>query len=64
MFLPPYSPDLNPAEGLFSQVKSIMKQNDKVFQTCSAPWVLLGVVFSEVTTNDCRGHISTCGYDI
>ena len=37
MFFPPYSPDLNPAEGLFSQVKSIMKQNDKVFQTCSAP---------------------------
>ena len=63
-FLPPYSPDLNPAEGLFSQVKSIMKQNDKVFQTCSAPRVLLGMVFAEVTTNDCLGHISNCGYDI
>ena len=30
-FLPPYSPDLNPAEGVFSQVKSIMKQNDQMF---------------------------------
>ena len=27
-YLPPYSPDLNPVEGIFSQVKSIMKQND------------------------------------
>ena len=31
IFLPPYSPDLNPAEGVFSQVKSIMKENDKIF---------------------------------
>ena len=33
LFLPPYSPDLNPAEGVFSQIKSIMKENDKLFQT-------------------------------
>ena len=25
-FLPPYSPDLNPTEGVFSQVKSIMRR--------------------------------------
>ena len=25
-FLPPYSPDLNPAEGVFSQIKSIINQ--------------------------------------
>ena len=37
--LPPYSPDLNPG-GVFSQVKSIMKQNSKVFETCSAPRAL------------------------
>ena len=62
-FLPPYSPDLNPAEGVFSQVKSIMKENDKVFQTCSAPRALLTITFAAVTTQDCLGHISNCGYD-
>ena len=31
-FLPPYSPDLMPAEGVFSQIKSIMKLNDKLSQ--------------------------------
>ena len=42
-FLPPYSPDLNPAEGVFSQIKSIMKQNDQLFQVCSASRALLAI---------------------
>ena len=62
-FLSPYSPDLNPAEGVFSQVKSVMKQN-KVFQTSSMPRALLAMMFSSVTAQDCLGHISNCGYDI
>ena len=39
-FLPPYSPDLNPAEGVFSQIKSIMKQNDQLFQHQGLSWHL------------------------
>ena len=46
-FLPPYSPDLNPVEGVFSQLKSIMKQNDKMFQACSTPRILLSMAFAE-----------------
>ena len=42
-YLPPYSPDLNPAEGVFSQLKSIMKSNDKLFQACSAPRGLIAM---------------------
>ena len=57
-FLPPYSPDLNPAEGLFSQVKSIMKKNYQMFQVCSATRILVALAFAEVTTQDCLGHIS------
>lgn len=62
-FLPPYSPDLNPAEGVFSQIKSIMKRNDQLFQAFSASRALLALTFAEVTTQDCLGHISNCGYD-
>ena len=40
LFLPPYSPDLNPLEEVFSQIKSIMKKNDALFQVCSAPRAL------------------------
>ena len=36
-YLPPYSPDLMPAEGVFSQVKSIIKHNHQHFQVCYAP---------------------------
>ena len=61
-YLPPYSPDLNPAEGIFSQVKSIMKSNDKLFQTCSAPRVLIAMAFDMITTKDCIGHIQNSGY--
>ena len=45
-FLPPYSPDLNPAEGVFSQVK---KKNDHLFQVYSAPHALIAVAFSVVS---------------
>ena len=32
MFLPPYSPDLNPAEELFSFVKYFLKEHDEVLE--------------------------------
>ena len=54
MFLPPYSPDLNPVEGIFSQIKSIMK--DKLFQVFSAPRVLLSMAFAAITLENCLGH--------
>ena len=62
VFLPPYSPDLNPAEGVFSQVKSLMKENDSLFQVCSAPRAMLAMIFSMISTEDCNGHIAHCGY--
>ena len=61
-YLPPYSPDLNPAEGVFSQIKCIMKQNHKLFQVCSAPRAMIACIFGMVDTQDCIGHISRCGY--
>ena len=32
IFLPPFSPDFNPIEIVFSKVKHIMKENDKLFK--------------------------------
>lgn len=61
-YLPPYSPDLMPAEGVFSQIKSIMKENHQLFQVCSAPRVLLAMAFGMVSVENCYGHISRCGY--
>ena len=62
VFLPPYSPDLNPIEEVFSQVKSIMKQNDSLFQVSSSPRTLLCMAFAAVTQTDCLGYITHAGY--
>ena len=62
IFLPPYSPDLNPIEEVFSQVKSIMKQNDSLFQISNSPRVLLSMAFSAVSQADCLGFVTHAGY--
>ena len=62
LFLPPYSPDLNPCEEVFSQVKGILKQNDDLFQVCKSPRVFLCLAFRMVTREDCQSYISHSGY--
>jgi transposase len=61
-YLPPYSPDLNPVEGVFSQVKSMMKENRELFEITSSPRAFLAILFATVTTEDCIGHIKHSGY--
>ena len=61
-FYPPYSPDLNPLEEVFSKVNGIMKANDSLFQASSLPRALLTIAFSMVTTQDCHSYIAHSGY--
>jgi len=44
LFLPPYSPDLNPLEEVFSQVKSIIIQYYSLFQSCMELQLRYGLV--------------------
>lgn len=62
LFLPPYSPDLNPLEEVFSQVKAIMKQNDHLFQVTTIPRIILAIAFGMVTKEHCHSYISHSGY--
>ena len=59
LFLPPYSPDLNPVELIFSKVKTIMK---RLFQTFNAPCILLLMAFDMVTNYNCEEYARHCGY--
>ena len=61
-FWPPYSPDLMPAEGVFSQVKSIMKQNHELFEISQDPRALISLCFSMITEQNCKENIKHCGY--
>lgn len=62
IFLPPYSPDLQPLEEVFSQVKSIMKKNSALFQASTFPRLLLTVAFSMVTRQNFKSYVTHAGY--
>ena len=62
IFLPPYSPDLNPLEPVFGKVKAILKENDKIFQACSSPRAFLAMAFGMITAEDCYNFSRHCGY--
>ena len=53
-FLPPYSPDLNPIEKLFSKVKTELKSLE--LQQVDLETLLLAS-FTSITEEDCNGWI-------
>lgn len=62
LFLPPYSPDLNPIEELFSYVKYYLKQHDEVIQVLEDITPILESAFHNVTSSQCNGWITHSGY--
>jgi len=60
LYLPPYSPDLNPIELAFSKLKWLLrsaKERDveKLWKTC-------GELLDRFTAEECRNYLSHCGY--
>ena len=55
-FLPPYSPDLMPAEDVFSKVKTLLKDNSHTYQ--ALPRLLIATAFGMITKEDCQSFIS------
>jgi transposase len=53
LFLPPYSPDLNPIEETFSAVKSFLKANEEIASTSRDIENILLAAFGNVTPGDC-----------
>ena len=61
IFLPPYSPDLNPIEEAFSKLKSTLKANEELLQYLDTESLLLHA-FTSITAEDCKNWISHDGY--
>ena len=57
--LPPYSPDLNPIEKMWSKMKSILRKR-KIRIASELPEAVKAALGS-VSTNDCRGWFRACG---
>ncbi len=60
LYLPPYSPDLNPIEEAFSKVKAALRKAQA--RTQGALVEALGAALSSVTGRDARGFYEHCGY--
>ncbi len=60
VYLPPYSPDLNPIEQAFSKVKGLMRKAEA--RTRKALIEAMGRALDEVTARDARGFLGHCGY--
>jgi transposase len=58
--LPPYSPDLNPIESMWSKVKAILRSLKA--RTAEALLDAIGVALRSVTTTDAEGWFAHCGY--
>lgn len=60
LFLPPYSPDLNPIETVFSKFKWIIRSMKE--RSIEALWEACGKVSELFTEEECRRHFQHCGY--
>jgi transposase len=60
LFLPPYSPDLNPIEEAFSKVKGLLRRAGA--RTREALIAAMGRALDAVTNRDARGFFEHCGY--
>jgi transposase len=62
LFLPPYSPDLNPIEEAFSKVKGLLRRAGA--RTREALIEAMGRALDTLTTKDTRGFFEHCGYSL
>ncbi len=60
LYLPPYSPDLNPIEEAFSKIKGLLRK--ATARTREALMEALGVAISAVSSADAVGFFEHCGY--
>src|SRR5829696_9207565 len=60
LFLPPYSPDLNPIGQAFSKIKALLRRVEA--RSRRALVGAIGRALSAVTARDARGFFEHCGY--
>ncbi len=60
LYLPPYSPDLNPIEMMFTKLKALLRKAKE--RTADKLWDRIGVVLDEFTPNECENYLVHDGY--
>ena len=60
LYLPPYSPDFNPIENLWSKIKHILRSLSP--RTADELLQAVGIAFAAISTADCRGFFLHAQY--
>ena len=60
MYLPPYSPDLNPIEMAFSKLKALLRKAGK--RTRGSLWDVIGQSIDEFRPQECTAYFKHAGY--
>jgi transposase len=60
LFLPPYSPNLNPIEQVFAKLKHLLRKAKE--RTVEATWKRIGALLSRFTPAECSNYFTNDGY--
>ena len=60
LFLPPYSPDLNPIEMVFAKLKTLFRKADE--RSIEASWRKVGNLLDTFTPAECQNYLRHAGY--
>jgi transposase len=60
LYLPPYSPDLNPIEMAFAKLKSLLRA--KALRTMDELWKALGSLSETFSQTECEHYLRHAGY--
>ena len=61
LFLPPYSPDFNPIEKVFSKLKALLRKAAE--RTVEGLWTTIGKLLDAFTPAECANYFANAGYD-
>ena len=60
IFLPPYSPDLNPIEQVFAKLKALLRKAAE--RTVEATWRRIGKLLDHFSADECANYLVNSGY--
>jgi transposase len=60
LYLPPYSPDLNPIEQVFAKLKALLRKAAK--RSITDLWKQIGELLDEFSAQECRNYLRNSGY--
>jgi transposase len=61
LYLPPYSPDLNPIEQAFAKLKALLRK--AAARTREALWGAIGRLLDSSNPDECRNYLANSGYE-